>query len=243
MNTKSLLRLAFILILFNLMLFGLQTACFSKALLYQDLSTRIRSQSPANNESYAGVVPLNVTLRFDIHEMYLHSASIPYQNISCVYSLDNNEWMNIPFERVSSSGEFSDPLTHGYIYQIGCTYNTHLQGLSAGEHFINVTVKPNGVLPNDYYSWYNDSAVYFVVKGSSVSVLSSPSLTQTSSPTLFPLLSTLGKPTPTPESVTVSSKIVFAVVLLAAVLAIISFVTIFMRKKRNKCSYRIMFRS
>lgn len=104
-------------------------------------------------QSPSGSYPDNTTipLKLNVELVYGMTEAKPYnfsrQDIICKYSLDNGEWVNIPFIKTISSKVQWD-LNFPYVNIIDCNYSTTLSGLSAGNHFINITAYP---YPPDYF--------------------------------------------------------------------------------------------
>jgi hypothetical protein len=163
----------------------------------QDVAASILVQSPVDNESYIGsVISLNVEIQFSSYTFTRNSGVIPYQNISCIYSLDGGEWKNASFSTVRITGDVKNPVREGYWYTIQCTYNAVVRGMPEGRHNINVTVMPEEVRASDSHSYnpYSRNAtVTFVVRAAVGLLVLSPQ-NKTYDANNLPLELTVNKP-------------------------------------------------
>jgi hypothetical protein len=110
------------------------------------IGVEIQSPSGSYADNSTILITLNVELVYGTTEARkFHNFSS--QNIICKYSLDNGEWVNLPFIRTTSNKVQFD-LNFPFVNIIDCNYGTVLSGLSVGTHFINVTTYP---YPPDYF--------------------------------------------------------------------------------------------
>jgi len=152
---RTALALALIWVFLASTLVGFQFVSFADARAIPAYSVYVSIQSP--NGSYAeSTIPLivNATLYFGTNNQY---DEVSLQNVTCKYSLDDGEWKNITSMTVTSHTTQPDiNFWSGLLHVINCTYNTTLQDLSEGSHFLNVTVKSDA-------DHQGSSSVYFTV--------------------------------------------------------------------------------
>jgi hypothetical protein len=133
-----------------------------------DVYATIEIQTPIYTGANAGSLALDVTIEYYVYERSTQSVLIPYQNFTCIYSVDNGEWKET-FLRANVSQSWCMSLVNGGGWnEVFCSYSAVVQGLSDGLHLINVTVTPSEVWSHDYYSLGTDSSIYFAVHGQSV---------------------------------------------------------------------------
>jgi hypothetical protein len=152
---RTALALALIWVLLASTLVGFQFVSFADARAIPAYSVHVSIQSP--NESYVeSTIPLivDVTLYYGTDTA---SDEVSLQNVTCKYSLDDGKWKNITAMTVTSHTTQPDiNFWSGLLHVINCTYNTTLQDLSEGSHFLNVTVKSDA-------DHQGSSSVYFTV--------------------------------------------------------------------------------
>lgn len=139
---------------------------------YDELSGQIKITSPVENFTYSDSdIVLNADLYIGGIEWEKGSHYIPYQNISCVYSLDGAEWQNMSLVSVDKGEPFSS-LVNNYWYSVmWLNYTVLLQNVSEGSHYLKVDVKPDSIHSRDY-SGEDKPLVYFnVIKQSSITEL------------------------------------------------------------------------
>jgi len=152
---KAALALALIWVLLASTLVGFQFVSFADARAIPAYSVHVSIQSP-NGSCAEATIPLivDVTLYFGTNNQY---DEVSLQNVTCKYSLDDGEWKNITAMTVTSHTTQPDiNFWSGLLHVINCTYNTTLQDLSEGSHFLNVTVKSDA-------DHQGSSSVYFTV--------------------------------------------------------------------------------
>ena len=66
---------------------------------FEDIIAEIRNISPEDNGPYTGDVSLNINIRFYAYSYDPNSSLVPYQDINCIYQLDNSEWKNASSSR------------------------------------------------------------------------------------------------------------------------------------------------
>lgn len=135
---------------------------------FDEINAMIEIQMPGHDGAYVGALTFNVSIEFYNNSPTKLSRAVPYQNITCIYSVDNGEWKNASFNALTDSKKCPSLANGGYWYEEFCTYGAVAQGLSEGLHFINVTVTPSEVHSHDSYSLGSDSSLYFTVHGGDV---------------------------------------------------------------------------
>ena len=134
-------------------------------------SIGIEIQSPLDNATFNSsvLVALKVELVYGTATDQYYTG-LSKQDITCKYSLDNGEWVDVPFAGLTLNRTQWD-LNFPFINLLDFTYNTTLQELSAGTHSINFTTSP---FPQDFVFSYDagghfkkmPSQVYFNVSAS-----------------------------------------------------------------------------
>jgi len=128
---------------------------FAHALATPAYSVHVSIQSPSGSYTES-TVPLivNVTLYFGTDRP---SDEVSLQNVTCKYSLDNDEWKNITSMTIISHTSQPDiNFWNGLLHKINCTYNTNLEDLSEGAHSLTVNVKSDD-------AHHGTAAAYFTV--------------------------------------------------------------------------------
>ena len=70
---------------------------------------------------------------------------IPYQNISCVYSLDDSEWQNLTLVSASSPLIFPSLVNKYWYVTMWLNYTAVLHNVSDGSHYLKIDVTPDSV--------------------------------------------------------------------------------------------------
>jgi hypothetical protein len=156
--------------------------CFS----FKEINVNYQNTSPADNGSYTGDVPVNISVRYNARSSAKNAYLIPYQEISCLYRLDNGEWKNTSLSYASEQTYFGDPLNRDYWNDLYCNYSAVLHGLSNGVHLLDIDFKPdvrdhlrrssNGTLFASEHSSPNtslptDASIVFFVFGNDIKPL------------------------------------------------------------------------
>jgi hypothetical protein len=157
-------------------------------------SIGIEIQSPLDNVTFNSsvFVALKVELVYGTQTNQYYTG-LSKQDITCKYSLDNAEWTDMQFAGVTLNRTQWD-LNFPFINLIDFSYNTTLQGLTAGTHSLNFTTAPfpqRFVFSYDADGHYKKmpSQVYFNVSASQTSSPTpSPSITEFPSLTILLLL-------------------------------------------------------
>jgi hypothetical protein len=123
-------------------------------LFFHEIGAGIQILSPIGNTTYTeSTILLNVTLYLTGTEYWVHeSRVIPYQEISCVYNLDNGEWKNASFVSNTESLVWKSFVNELWYTQMECTYTAVLQDLPEGLHFIRVAVSAREYTIRSYNS-------------------------------------------------------------------------------------------
>jgi hypothetical protein len=115
-----------------------------------DVYAKTQITSPLDNRSYLGsLVTLNVTVRLCVFACESHPGVIPYQDITCIYSLDGGEWASVPFQFYAWKGVMPSANKGRYYDVVVCFYAVGVMNLSEGGHSIRVAVKPDSL--RSYY--------------------------------------------------------------------------------------------
>lgn len=216
----------------SLALLGFQRTEFAGAtseFSFKDIEAEIQIISPADNGSYTGDVSLNISIRFSAYSEAPNSSVIPYQDISCIYQLDNSEWTNASLYSASDNG-FRDWVNGGYWNIIKCNYSALLQGLSNGAHLLNVSLKPGEIDLYDYPSMIRifTSTVNFFVFGN----YDKPVPTDTPVPTDQPASATPEiTPVPTDQPTSSTPENFLGIIVIAITIIIITLVVLVIKKK------------
>jgi hypothetical protein len=111
-----------------------------------ELSGSIDVSSPVNGStSYSSNIVVNVGLHIGGREETPGIHYVPYQNISCVYSLDGSEWQRMSLLSVNPAEPFSSggsPLYYSNTW-LNCT--VLIQNITEGTHSLRVDIKPNTI--------------------------------------------------------------------------------------------------
>ena len=131
-------------LVFSLLQFGFLSADVIPNFPFNEITAQIQNISPADNGSYVATIPVNVSVRFSAFSKAPNADLIPYQEINCIYRLDNGEWKNVSLSEASEQTSFGDPILQGYWNDVYCNYSATLQGLSSGVHLLDIDLKPVG---------------------------------------------------------------------------------------------------
>jgi len=181
---------------------------------FTEIIARIQNISPADNGSYIGDAPLNVSIRFSARSYAPNSSLIPYKEISCIYQLDNGEWKNASLCYASEQGAWYDPTFQGYWNQLDCNYSAVLQGLANGAHSLNVSLTPD--LQYYYRVLSNGSSLFYSVGHYVYDALANSTIN-------FYVSDNYDKPAPTDQTANMQQEpfpIILAVAVSVAVVAI-----------------------
>ncbi|MGD6810587.1 MAG: hypothetical protein ACQCN3_12890 [Candidatus Bathyarchaeia archaeon] len=112
---------------------------------YDELSATISIASPIENATYSSPVEVNVSVYIGGHENVQGTHYIPYQNISCIYSLDDSEWQNLTLATVSSPQVFPSLVNKYWHVTMRLNYTAILNNVSEGSHYLKIDVTPNSI--------------------------------------------------------------------------------------------------
>jgi hypothetical protein len=113
---------------------------------YDELVANISVSSPIENYTYSNsTIEIKADVYIGAHDYMKDSHYIPYQNISCIYSLDGSEWLNMTL--ISRSQPYIFPsLVNNYWYvTMWFNYTAVLHNVTAGSHVLKIDVAPNDV--------------------------------------------------------------------------------------------------
>ena len=141
---------------------------------YDELSAQIKVTSPIENITYSGPdVVVNADAYIGGHEQEIGSRYIPYQNISCVYSLDGSEWQNMSLVSFSNLNTFSSLVNSFWYTTMWLNYTVVLHNAPEGLHYLTFNVTPNATYSRSY-SGPEKTSVHFEVQSSEPSPVQSP---------------------------------------------------------------------
>lgn len=217
--SKSLSITIFIFLVLSLAPLGLQRAELAKAneeFSPGDLLAMIQIISPVDNGSYNRDVSLNISVEFSASSIS-NSTVIPYQDVNCIYRLDDGEWRNASLDYVSETRIYWSLVNRVYMIRMNCNYSATLPALSSGAHYINITIKPDAIhsfdsrtyignYGSEYY--YPNSTVNFHITGDSDQIV------------------------PTDQSIFLTQEIVFRITVISAIIIITAIVLLSRRRKR-----------
>jgi hypothetical protein len=215
MNLKLSLPIIIISVFLALALNVVQGASSGDATPFSldEISAGVQITSPISNKTYTeSAVLLNVTLYLGATEWVPRSHVIPYQEINCVYSLDNGEWKNAPLTSTIQKEAWQSIVNKCWYNQMESNYTVVLQGLSEGLHFIRVAVKPDNVHSYNYYSFDLEPSVNFTINNPNATMI---------------------LPSAQPKSETQQAEATYAVAVGTAIIIVIALIAVVL-KKRDK---------
>lgn len=167
-SDKKILCLLLIGFLFSTFIFNFGSCDESNSSVpfsYDELGAEIRVTSPIKNFTYSdSTIVINASLYVDGTEYEPGKHYIPYENISCVYSLDDSDWQNMSLFSVNN-GEITSDLVNNYFYNyMLLNYTAILHNVTEGSHCLRIDVHPNNIRSRDSSSGYDKPLVYFYVK-------------------------------------------------------------------------------
>ena len=113
---------------------------------FSAIDAGIKITSPVSNMTYLeSTIQLTVILYLSGTELVPESHKIPYEQISCVYSLDDGEWENASFVSNTKSHVWKSFVNELWYNQMDCTYTAILHDIPDGLHTLRVAVKPAGI--------------------------------------------------------------------------------------------------
>jgi len=181
---------------------------------YNELSGQIMVTAPVRNFTYSeSDIVVNVSLHIGGHEYEPNTHYVPYQNISCAYSLDDFEWQEMSLVSVGGHEAFCSLVNPYWYSNTWLNYTATLHNVSEGSHYLRIDVKPDSIRTRDISSSQDQPLVYFNVM---------PSIPQEVEPAQPP-----DTTSPAPDLLLIlSSALVLAVVAVAAL--------VYWKKRKHK---------
>ena len=113
---------------------------------YDELSGQIAITSPIENFTYTNsTIVVNAGLHIGGIEYEPNTHYVPYQNITCIYSLDGSEWQNMSLVSVGGHEAFSSMVNPFYYSNTWLNYTSTLHEISNGTHLLQLDVKPDSL--------------------------------------------------------------------------------------------------
>ncbi len=133
---------------------------------YDELSGSIIVTAPVGNSTFSeSDIVVNASLHIGGHEYEPNTHYVPYQNISCVYSLDGSEWQNMTLVSATKSELFPSIPNNFWYSNMWLNYTATLHDVSEGSHQLRIDVKPESIRTRDISNSQEKPAVYFNVIG------------------------------------------------------------------------------
>jgi hypothetical protein len=118
----------------------------SKPFSYSELSCQAYINSPTKNFTYsASNITINVWLYIGGIEKEPNTHYIPYQDISCLYSLDGAELQNMALLSAIKSELFPSIPNNYWYSNMRINFTATLIDVSRGEHDLHFSVKPDSI--------------------------------------------------------------------------------------------------
>jgi hypothetical protein len=131
---------------------------------YNEISGQIMVTAPVKNFTYSeSDIVVNASLHIGGHEYERNTHYVPYQNISCVYSLDGSEWQNMTFVSAVKNEQFPSIPNKFWYSNMWVNYTATLHDVAEGSHYLKVDVKPDSIRTSDISSGRDKPLVYFNV--------------------------------------------------------------------------------
>jgi hypothetical protein len=140
-TAKFLTTLSLIALVYSLQL-GFVQASTVPSFPFGEITANFQNISPADNASYIREVPVNISVRFYAFSD-AKNALVPFQDIICLYRVDNGEWQNATLHNASGQRYAGSPISKTWENYVDCYYNATLQGLSNGAHLLDIDFKPD----------------------------------------------------------------------------------------------------
>lgn len=139
---------------------------------FNELAASIDVTSPVENFTYSDSdIVVNASVYIGGHEWEKGSRYIPYQNISCVYSLDGSEWQNMSLVSFKKADPFPSLVNNFWYNTMWLNYSVILHNVSEGSHYLKIDVKPDSIHTREESSEKENPFVYFTVAQNSNSEL------------------------------------------------------------------------
>ncbi len=126
---------------------------------FKELSGTVYVTSPVENFYSDSNIAVNVSLHIGGIEYEPNTHYVPYQNMSCIVSLDDGEWREMSLVSVGGLEAFSSVVNPFWYSNTWLNYSAALHDVSGGQYFLRIGVKPDGI-PLSYES-SQGSLVYF----------------------------------------------------------------------------------
>jgi hypothetical protein len=88
---------------------------------------------------------VNASLHIGDHEYEQNTRYVPYENISCVYSLDGSEWQKMTLVSATKSELFPSIPNNFWYSNMWLNYTATLKDVSEGIHYLRIGVKPDSI--------------------------------------------------------------------------------------------------
>ena len=111
MAKAALVIIVALITLFSLLQTGFVFATTVQKFSLDDITANIQNISPSDNGSYIGDITVNITVHFSGYSRY--KPLIPYQEINCLYRVDNGEWQNASLFSASDQKYYGSDIKSG----------------------------------------------------------------------------------------------------------------------------------
>ena len=144
---------------------------------YNELSSQIMVTAPVENFTYSeSDIMVNVSLHIGSHEYEKNMHYVPYQNITCVYSLDDSEWQNMTLVSAVKNEQFPSLPNKFWYSTMWINYTATMHDVSDGSHYLRIDVKPDSIRTGDISNIQDLPLVYFnVIDQPSTELINHPS--------------------------------------------------------------------
>jgi len=156
---KTMLPL-FLVLIFPILMLGSGNCYASNATVpfnYDELTASVYMNSPIENGTYTvSDIDVDVYMHAGSHESEPGIHYIPYQDISCLCSLDGGDWQNMSLSFVKEHEPFTSLVNeHYYHCTVDLNYTATLYNVSDGAHQLRFRVTP---LDSTYVSFVHHPA-------------------------------------------------------------------------------------
>jgi hypothetical protein len=130
----------------------------------KELSGQIVVDSPVANFNYStSYIEIKVSLHIGGIEYTPNTHYVPYQNLSCIYKLDDFDWQNMSLASLGGEEAFCSSVNPYWYGNTWLNYSATLQGLSKGAHSVKIDVRPDIIPIRDINSSQDKPLVFFNV--------------------------------------------------------------------------------
>jgi ABC-type transport system involved in multi-copper enzyme maturation permease subunit len=113
---------------------------------YDELAANFSVSSPVENYTYSNsTIEIKADVYIGAHDYVKDSHYIPYQNISCIYSLDNSEWQNMTLASTSQPYIFPSLVNNYWYVTMWLNYTAVLHNVTEGQHNLKIDLNPEGI--------------------------------------------------------------------------------------------------